>query len=153
MDNVKIYKMTIADLDAISDILFSDFDDFWNVSTLKSELQNPNSQYIIAKLNNEIVGFGGIWKAVDDIHITDIVVKKIFRRQKIGSILLEQLISLTKQQNITSITLEVNSNNIPAQKLYEKFGFKRVGLRKKYYNNTDDAVIMTKDLTGVNYKS
>lgn len=153
MDNVKIYKMTIADLDAISDILFSDFDDFWNVSTLKSELQNPNSQYIIAKLNNEIVGFGGIWKAVDDIHITDIVVKKIFRRQKIGSILLEQLISLTKQQNITSITLEVNSNNIPAQKLYEKFGFKRVGLRKKYYNNTNDAVIMTKDLTGVNYKS
>ena len=150
MDNVRIYKMTIADLDAISDILFSDFDDFWNVSTLKSELQNPNSQYIIAKLNNEIVGFGGIWKAVDDIHITDIVVKKNFRRQKIGSILLEQLISLAKQQNITSITLEVNSNNIPAQNLYEKFGFKRVGLRKKYYNNTDDAIIMTKTLHKIN---
>lgn len=146
MDNVKIYKMTIADLDTISDILFSDFDDFWNVSTLKSELQNPNSQYIIAKLNNEIVGFGGIWKAVDDIHITDIVVKKNFRGQKIGSILLEQLISLAKKQNITSITLEVNSTNIPAQNLYEKFGFKKVGLRKKYYNNIDDAIIMTKDL-------
>lgn len=138
--------MTIADLDTISDILFSDFDDFWNVSTLKSELQNPNSQYIIAKLNNEIVGFGGIWKAVDDIHITDIVVKKNFRGQKIGSILLEQLISLAKKQNITSITLEVNSTNIPAQNLYEKFGFKKVGLRKKYYNNIDDAIIMTKDL-------
>ena len=146
MDNVKIYKMTIADLDTISDILFSDFDDFWTVSTLKSELQNPNSQYIIAKLNNEIVGFGGIWKAVDDIHITDIVVKKNFRGQKIGSILLEQLISLAKKQNITSITLEVNSTNIPAQNLYEKFGFKKVGLRKKYYNNIDDAIIMTKDL-------
>lgn len=146
MDNVKIYKMTIADLDTISDILFSDFDDFWNVSTLKNELQNPNSQYIIAKLNNEIVGFGGIWKAVDDIHITDIVVKKNFRGQKIGSILLEQLISLAKKQNITSITLEVNSTNIPAQNLYEKFGFKKVGLRKKYYNNIDDAIIMTKDL-------
>lgn len=138
--------MTIADLDTISDILFSDFDDFWNVSTLKNELQNPNSQYIIAKLNNEIVGFGGIWKAVDDIHITDIVVKKNFRGQKIGSILLEQLISLAKKQNITSITLEVNSTNIPAQNLYEKFGFKKVGLRKKYYNNIDDAIIMTKDL-------
>ena len=146
MDNVKIYKMTIADLDSISDILFSEFDDFWNISTLKSELQNPNSQYIIAKLNDEIVGFGGIWKAVDDIHITNIVVKKNFRRQNIGSILLKQLISLAKQQNIVSITLEVNSNNIPAQNLYEKFGFKIVGLRKKYYNNTDDAIIMTKDL-------
>ena len=146
MDNAQIYKMTMSDLDEISDILYSDFDDFWTVSTLKSELQNPNSQYIVTKLNNEIVGFGGIWKAVDDIHITDIVVKKSFRRQNIGSILLKQLIALAEKENITSITLEVNSNNIPAQKLYEKFGFKRVGLRKKYYNNTDDAVIMTKNL-------
>ena len=145
MDNAQIYKMTMSDLDEISDILYSDFDDFWTVSTLKSELQNPNSQYIVTKLNNEIVGFGGIWKAVDDIHITDIVVKKSFRRQNIGSILLKQLIALAEKENITSITLEVNSNNIPAQKLYEKFGFKRVGLRKKYYNNTDDAVIMTKN--------
>ena len=146
MDNVQIYKMTIQDLDEISDILYSDFDDFWTVSTLKSELQNPNSQYIVAKLNNEIVGFSGIWKAVDDMHITDIVVKKSHRRQNIGSILLEQLIALAKKENVTAITLEVNSTNLPAQKLYEKFGFKRVGLRKKYYNNTDDAVIMTKDL-------
>lgn len=146
MDNVEIFKMTISDLDEISDILYSEFDDFWTISTLKSELQNTNSQYIVAKLNNEIIGFGGIWKAVDDIHITDIVVKEVFRRQNIGSIILKQLIDLAKKQTITSITLEVNSNNIPAQKLYEKFGFKRIGLRKKYYNNTDDAVIMTKDL-------
>lgn len=145
MDNIEIYEMTISDLDEISDILYSDFDDFWTVSTLKGELENSNSQYIVAKLNNEIVGFAGIWKAVDDIHITDIVVRKDFRRQSIGSILLKQLISLAKKQNITAITLEVNYTNLPAQKLYEKFGFKRVGLRKKYYNNTDDAVIMTKD--------
>ena len=138
--------MTISDLDAISDILYSDFDDFWTASTLKSELQNPNSQYIVAKLNNDIIGFGGIWKAVDDIHITNIVVKKSHRRQNIGSILLKQLISLAEKEDITSITLEVNSTNIPAQKLYEKFGFKRVGLRKKYYNNIDDAIIYTKCL-------
>lgn len=43
----------------------------------------------------------------------------------------------------TSITLEVNENNLPAIHLYEKFNFKRLGLRKKYYNNTDNAVIMT----------
>ena len=146
MDNVQIYKMTISDLDEISDILYSEFDDFWTVSTLKGELENPNSQYIVAKLNNKIVGFGGIWKAVDDIHITDIVVKKSRRRQNIGTILLEQLIILAKKENITSITLEVNSTNIPAQNLYEKFGFKRVGLRKKYYNNINDAIIYTRIL-------
>ena len=147
MDNIKISKMTISDLDEISDILFSDFDDFWNINIFKNELLNPNSKYIVAKLDNKIVGFAGIWKAVDDVHITNIVTAKKLRRQNIGSILLSNLIEMAKSEiSITSITLEVNSTNIPAQKLYEKFGFKKVGIRKKYYNNTDDAVIYTKNL-------
>lgn len=147
MDNLEISEMTLLDLETIQDILISDFDDFWSVSTLKSELQNSNSKYIVAKLDNDIVGFGGIWKAVDDIHITDIVVRKAQRNNGIGSAILAKLIELSKgDENIKSLTLEVNSNNTTAQKLYEKFDFKKVGLRKKYYNNTDDAIIMTKQL-------
>lgn len=146
MDNINISNMSILDLENISDKLISDFDDFWTVSTLKNELENSMSKYLVAKLNNQVVGFGGIWKAVDDIHITNIVVNKNFRRKNIGSTILENLINLAKQDNITSITLEVNCTNIPAIKLYEKFGFKNVGLRKKYYNNTYDAIIMSKDL-------
>ncbi len=144
MDNITISKMTILDLEAIKEYLFSDFDDFWSINTLKSELQNPNSEYIVAKINNNIVGFAGIWKAVDDVHITNIVTAKKYRRQKIGSTLLSNLIKMAKaKENITSITLEVNSTNIPAQNLYKKFGFKNVGIRKKYYNNKYDAIIMT----------
>ena len=147
MDNIQISKMTISDLEQIESSLFSDFDDFWSINIFKSELLNPNSEYIVAKLNNDIVGFGGIWKSVDDIHVTNIVVHKNLRRQNIGSIILSNLIEISKSnKDITAITLEVNSNNIPAQKLYEKFGFKKVGLRKKYYNNTDDAIIMTLQL-------
>lgn len=147
MDNIQISKMDISDLEEIKDVLLSDFDDFWNVNTFKEELLNPNSKYIVAKINNKIVGFAGIWKSVDDVHITNIVTSKSFRNQHIGSMMLSNLIELAKNENnITSITLEVNSNNIPAQKLYEKFGFKVVGLRKKYYNNIDDAIIYTKDL-------
>lgn len=147
MDNLEISEMTLLDLETIQDILISDFDDFWSVSTLKGELQNSNSKYIVAKLDNDIVGFGGIWKAVDDIHITDIVVKKAQRNNGIGSAILAKLIELSKgDENIKSLTLEVNSNNTSAQKLYEKFDFKKVGLRRKYYNNTDDAIIMTKQL-------
>lgn len=148
MDNIEIFDMTMQELESISNILESHFDDFWNITTFKSELLNPNSKYIVAKLNNLIVGFAGIWKSVDDIHITNIVVNKNFRNQNIGSKLLSKLIEISKlEPNITSITLEVNSTNISAIKLYEKFGFKVVGLRKKYYNNTYDAIIMTKDLT------
>lgn len=154
MDNVEISIMSVADLESINDILLTDFDDFWNYNTFKNELLNPNSKYIVAKINDEIVGFAGIWKSVDDVHITNIVTSKKFRRQNIGSILLSNLINLAKTyKDITSITLEVNSNNTPAQKLYEKFDFKVVGIRKKYYNNIDDAIIYTKDLTGANYKN
>lgn len=147
MDNIKISAMTLPDLDSISDILTCEFDDFWNYNLFKSELENKNSMYIVAKLNNQIVGFAGIWFSVDDIHITNIVVKKNCRNQKIGSLMLNNLIELCENRTQKSITLEVNSNNIPAQKLYQKFGFKNVGIRKKYYNNTEDAIIMTKTLS------
>ena len=114
---------------------------------LKNELKNENSYYIIAKLENNIVGFGGIWKAVDDVHITNIVVRKKFRKLGIGNVILEHLIKIGRNiQNINSITLEVNSKNTPAINLYLKFGFKKVGLRKNYYGLDENAIIMTLDL-------
>lgn len=147
MDNVEILRMTIIDLDSIKDSLYPDFDDFWNYNIFKGELENPNSKYIVAKINNKIVGYAGLWKAVDDVHITNIVTAKAFRKRGIAKAMLKCLIELAKQEeNITSITLEVNSKNIPAINLYKSFDFYVVGLRKKYYNNIDDAIIMTKKL-------
>ena len=144
--NLEVYNMTDYDLSLIKDILISDFDDFWTYDVLQEELNNPNSEYFVAKLENNILGFAGIWKAVDDVHITDIVVKKSNRQTGIGSKLLEKLIQTAKSQNFNSITLEVNEHNLPAINLYLKYGFKNVGFRKKYYNNKDNAIIMTKEL-------
>ena len=123
--NLEIYNMTISDLIFIS------------------ELENPNSTYIIAKIDNEIVGFAGIWKAYDDIHITNIVTRKDKRNLGIGTQMLEKLIQLAKETNYKSVTLEVNENNISAINLYQKFNFSKIGIRKKYYNNKDNAIIMT----------
>ena len=76
-------------------------------------------------------------------NIMNIVTKKDKRNLGIGTLLLQNLIQISKEQNLNSVTLEVNEHNIPAIKLYEKFNFTKVGLRKKYYNNTDSAIIMT----------
>jgi ribosomal-protein-alanine N-acetyltransferase len=76
------------------------------------------------------------------VEIMNIVVKKSKRRMGIGKILLEKLIEMASKTNLKILTLEVNACNTPAIKLYEKFNFKRVGIRKKYYNNLDDAIIM-----------
>lgn len=143
LSNIKFENMTVSDLDNIKDILYTDFDDFWSYNIFKSELENENSKYIVAKLNSEIIGFAGIWQVMDEAHITNIVTKKNFRNLGIGSLLLEKLINICKnQENINSVTLEVNEDNIIAQKLYEKFNFKNLGKRKNYYNGKA-AIIMT----------
>ena len=143
MKNLVIDKMTLSDLAEIANNLTSDFDEFWNSSILESEIKNPFSQYIIAKINKEIVGFAGVIDTVDQLEITNIVVRKDFRKKGIGNELLTELIKLAKENGKEKITLEVNNTNLAAIKLYEKNGFKNVGFRTKYYNNTYDANIMT----------
>lgn len=141
--NLSISPMTFSDLESLKDILTTEFDDFWTYSILCSELKNPNSFYYVAKSENEIVGFAGIWKSLDDIHITNIVTKKNKRHQGIASKLLEQLLEVSKQQHLSSLTLEVNEKNINAIHLYEKYHFQKIGIRKNYYGHTDNAIIMT----------
>ena len=141
---IVIEKMSTYDLENIKDILNLEFDDFWNYNILKQELLNENSIYLVAK-NSEglILGFSGVQFILDEADITNIVTRKSFRNKGIGSKLLENLIIASKEKNMSSITLEVNENNIYAISLYKKFNFKTTGLRKKYYNGTDNAIIMT----------
>lgn len=130
---INITPMQLVDLDQIKDILLEEFDDFWTFSMLKQELENTNnlnSTYFVVKKNEEIVGFAGIIKIIDEITIMNIVVKKSKRKLGIGSALLQKLIDFSREQKATSITLEVNYKNEPAIALYQKFGFKQVGLRK-----------------------
>ena len=138
--------MTLEDFYKISGILQDEFDDFWNPSILKGELKSSNSEYIVAILNEEIVGFAGIIITPDDTQITNIVTKKNKRKNGIGRKLLEKLIEMSKKHNKASISLEVNENNIAAITLYESLEFVRVGLRKNYYNGKDNAIIMEKKI-------
>ena len=142
-NNITISDMLISDLLEIKDVSNSDFDDFWTYSIFKDELNNPHSKYFIARINNEIVGFCGVWNSGYDIHITNIVTKLSKRHMGIASKMLEKLIEFSKNQHTSSLTLEVNEDNINAIKLYEKYNFKKVGLRKNYYGQNKNAIIMT----------
>ena len=140
-----IAKMTLDDLNSIKDNLISDFDDFWNYSVFKSELESDSSHYLVVKDNSKIIGFAGIKVTVPDCDIMNIVVKKDFRNQGIGSLLLKELISLAKSLNVKNLFLEVNENNAPAILLYNKFGFKKISTRKNYYKD-NNAIVMKLDL-------
>ena len=141
---MEITEMTLDDLELMKDTLYSDFDNFWSYNILKQELENEKTTYVVAKENNEIIGFAGMMVFMDEATLNNIVVKKSCRGRGIGGELLEALIEVCADLNMKSFTLEVNVSNIPAIKLYEKFGFQNLGIRKKYYNNSQDAFIMTK---------
>ena len=145
--NFNVSKMSIEDLESIKNILISDFDNFWSYDVLKDELECKNSYVIIAKNNeNTIIGFACLKVILDEADIMNIVVRKTFRHNGIGSVLLDNLISYSKNSNLKSITLEVNENNLSAIHLYNKFSFDKLGIRKKYYNGENDAIIMSKQL-------
>ena len=145
MENINIYDMTLEDINSLKDRLIVDFDDFWTFDVLKSEILSNNSKYIVIKNDSEILGFAGIKIILDEADIMNIVVKKAYRNKKIGSLLLDSLVKLSKKLSIKSITLEVNEKNLVAFQINEKNGFKKVGIRKNYYNN-ENAIIMTKTL-------
>lgn len=142
--DIEIKPMTLNDLDAISNTLISDFDDFWSYAILKDELECKNSHYIVAKLKNEIIGFAGIKILIDEADIMNIVTKKSYRKKGIGSILLQNLIDISKNLNLTSITLEVNEENTPAITLYKKFNFEEIGIRKNYYKDKNGIIMIRK---------
>ena len=137
-----ISEMNLQDLEDIKDCLLTDFDDFWNYNILSNELNSSNSIYLVAKINDEIIGFAGITLILDEAEINNIVIKKVFRKKGYSKILLQNLIDLSKKQNIKKINLEVNIENIIAINLYHSFNFKDVGLRKGYYKGKD-AILMS----------
>lgn len=141
---IKIEEMTFEDYEKIKDNLKEEFDEFWSASILKSELESENSKYIVAKEDDKVVGFAGIIILPDNAEITNIVTKKSERKKGIGSLLLEKLIEMAKNEKKENISLEVNENNISAINLYKKYKFETVGMRKKYYNGKDNAIIMTR---------
>ena len=140
---MQITNMTLSDLELISNNLETEFDDFWNLNILQSALQNSNYIALVAKENETIIGFAVINIILDEATLENIVTKKNMRGKHIASNLLEEMIKLCKGKGLTSLTLEVNHLNNPAINLYKKFNFMNVGLRKKYYNNSDDAIIMS----------
>ena len=141
--------MQIVDMTAehLADILTVEAESFphpWTEKMFLEELSGKFSVYRAAVEDGQAVGYMGMWLLAGEGHITNIAVAKNFRCRGLGSALMDDFISLAEQQSLTLMTLEVRESNTGAIALYEKKGFEEVGRRKNYYDNTEDALIMTK---------
>ena len=98
------------------------------------------------KLEDYVVGFIGITRVIDEIHVLTFGVRTDFRKQGIGELLMIAAIDQSIEQGAELITLEVRQSNTAAINLYNKYGFMKKGVRRRYYtDNREDALIMTAD--------
>lgn len=122
----------------------------WSIVLIKADLKdNPNASYFVAEEAGELVGFIGTHDIVGEINITNVAVRKSYRRNGVADKLMRAMFSEIQEKidsgkEIVGVTLEVRVSNDPAIKLYEKFGFKAEGTRKGYYSDGEDALIMWK---------
>ena len=142
--------MTIDDVDEVYVVEEDCFVDPWSKESIRKELKNNLARYLVAQLDDKIVGYVGVWFVVDEGHITNVAVHSDYRGKKVGDKLVKQMVELCKENNIVAMTLEVRASNIVAQNLYKKYGFKMGGIRKEYYSdNKEDAIIMWNQLKEV----
>ncbi len=142
---VRIEPMTLEDLPAVHAIERASFAVPWPDDAYRNEIRtNRLASYVVARLDEDVVGFAGLWVMVDEAHVTTFAVDPRWRRRGVGERLLLALLDLAVTRQAREATLEVRLSNLPARKLYEKHGFRPVGIRPRYYSdNGEDALIMT----------
>ncbi len=145
---MNIRKAKISDLEAIKEIEDESFINPFTKEDLLYEIsQNPVSNFLVLEKDGLVVGFLDYWVTFDSATIDQIAIKKSERNQGFAKILLEKSINDLKELGeVSFFTLEVRTSNEPAINLYKSFGFQKVTIKEKYYDDGEDAIYMIKGL-------
>ena len=136
-------KMTADDVQTVAEIEFKSFSLPWTLEDFWHEVLNKDSESIVAEIDGQVVAYACVWISFDEADVANIAVTENFRGQGIGKKLFAEIIRRVKLRGVNALTLEVRVSNTAAIKLYESFGLRSVGVRKKYYcNPEEDALIM-----------
>ena len=122
----------------------------WSQGVFESELAQVRSgarQYLVAcraegRGRTRVVGYAGLWFNVDEAHITNVAVQPDEQRAGVATALLLLLADVAIERGCAAWTLEVRVSSIGAQELYRRFGFNPAGVRARYYENIEDAIVM-----------
>ena len=139
--------MTSGHLDDVYIIETECFSHPWSKQSLEEELNNETSLFLVAKEENEVIGYIAMSIVIDEGYIFNVAVREKYRNKGVATALINELVTYGKKNNFSFITLEVRESNLPAISLYSKFGFIKAGERKDYYSNPkENAILLTKYL-------
>lgn len=140
-----IEPMRRRDLTAIQVIERQVYPQPWSVNVFANEIEMAKQgqrYYIVAHRAGHLVGYAGMMLVADEAHITNVATDPIRQREGIGRRLLAELAWEARKRRCTGLTLEVRISNVAAQGLYHQFGFEPAGIRQRYYENVEDAIVM-----------
>ncbi|MBE9535692.1 MAG: ribosomal protein S18-alanine N-acetyltransferase [Proteobacteria bacterium] len=147
---VKIDEMTEGDIDEVLAIEEVSFIAPWSRGLFVKELENRFSHNLLAKRSGEgppgIIGYIVFWDVADETHLLDLAVHPDCRRTGVASLLLEKMLAIAGKGGMRRVILELRRDNDKALSLYGSFCFKEIGLRKKYYSDGEDAIVMALEL-------
>ena len=139
-------KMTEAHVPQIAALENICFNDPWSENSIRSELDNKLSLWVVAVDDDLVVGYVGSQTVLGETDMMNIAVHPDYRKKGIGTGLIVSLIGALEQRGSHSLMLEVRASNSPAISVYQKLGFAEVGRRKNYYRNPkEDALILRKE--------
>lgn len=145
---MRVRPMQESDLERIMEIEQASFSTPWSPHAFISELKdNEYARYFCLELDEEIIGYMGLWFILEEGHITNVAIAPEYRGNRSGEVLMRSVIQTMVKEGMERMTLEVRASNSPAKRLYECLGFVTAGVRKGYYSdNREDALIMWLDL-------
>ena len=148
-DAIVLEPMRKRDLRQILPIEERAYPKSWSRSVFESELaqvRDGTRYYVVARVGRDLVGYAGLWFVPDpdgdQAHMTNIVVADEHRRRGVGRRLMLHLAERAIAAGCVAWTLEVRASSTGAQELYRRFGFAPAGVRTRYYDNTEDAIVM-----------
>ena len=140
---IEIVRMNESHVAAVAELERLNFSAPWDEASVRSELTNKLSLWLVALDADEVVGYVGSQTVLQDADMMNIAVADSHRRRGIARMLVQELI---RQLDAYQLTLEVRASNAPAIALYETLGFRQVGLRKNYYQKPkENALILRKE--------
>ena len=146
MGMISIHKMECRDLSGVYEISSKSFAAPWSLPAIEAEYNNDLAYYLVARSDDKTIGFIGAWLVFDEVQITNIAVDPAYRGQGTAKLLLGRLITDMTARGMSVAFLEVRVSNVAALKLYEAFDFIYIGYRKQFYENNEDAHLMSLSL-------
>jgi ribosomal-protein-alanine N-acetyltransferase len=141
IEPVTVRSLGFSDLPQVISIERRAFPTPWSLSMFVLELSKPSGVCLAAVAGKHVLGYLVCARYVDVWHLMNIAVDPAARRRGVASALLEQM--LVRAGRDEAYTLEVRPSNTGAIALYERYGFRSAGTRRRYYSDTgEDAVIM-----------